>query len=74
MKKRFITELVLVILNLDKKTRVKVDILDFAIGRVLSIKYEDEKWRLVTYIFKSLNKVKEIIKFTIKRCWQLLDV
>jgi len=74
LKKRFITELVLVILNLDKETRVKVDILDFAIGRVLSIKYEDEKWRLVTYIFKSLNKVKEIIKFTIKRCWQLLDV
>jgi len=74
LKKRFITELVLVILNLDKKTRVKVDILDFAIGRVLSIKYEDEKWRLVTYIFKLLNKVKEIIKFTIKRCWQLLDV
>ena len=74
MKKRFITELVLVILNLNKEIRVKMDILDFAIEGVLSIKYEDEKWRLVTYISKSLNKVKEIIRFTIKRCWQLLGV
>ena len=73
MKKRFITELVLVILNLNKEIRVKMDILDFAIEGVLSIKYEDEKWRLVTYISKSLNKVKEIIRFTIKRYWQLLD-
>ena len=74
LKKRFITELVLVILNLNKEIRVKMDILDFAIEGVLSIKYEDEKWRLVTYISKSLNKVKEIIRFTIKRYWQLLGV
>ena len=45
--KRFMTELVLVIPELDKKIRVEIDISDFAMKRVLSIKCEDEKWRLL---------------------------
>jgi len=40
-------ELVLVILYLNKKMRVEMDILDFTIEEVLSIKYENEKWRPV---------------------------
>ena len=36
-------ELVLVILNLDKEMRVEVDASDFAIGKVLSMKCEDER-------------------------------
>ena len=36
-------ELVLVILNLDKEMRVEADASDFAIGKVLSMKCEDER-------------------------------
>jgi len=43
LKKRFTTELVLVIPNLDREMRVEVDASDFTMGRVLVIKYEDEK-------------------------------
>ena len=41
--KRFTTELVLVIPDLDREIRVEADASDFAISRVLSMKYEDEK-------------------------------
>ena len=37
------TEPILVILDLDKKIRVEVDILDFAIEGVLSMRYENGK-------------------------------
>ena len=52
------TEPVLVIPDLDKEMRVEVDISDFATGGVLLMKCEDEKWRLVTYISKSLNEAE----------------
>ena len=58
MKKGFTTKLVLVTLDLDKEIRVKVDILDFAIEGVLSMKCENEKWRPMAYILKSLNKAE----------------
>jgi len=58
MKKRFTTEPVLVILDLDKKMRVEVEVSDFAMGGVLLMKCEDEKWRPVTYISKLLNESK----------------
>jgi len=58
LKERFTTELVLVILDLDKKMRVKADVSDFAIGGVLLMKCEDEKWRPVAYISKLLNESK----------------
>ena len=35
-----------------------MDISDFATGGVLSMKCEDEKWRPVAYISKSLNEAK----------------
>ena len=37
MKKRFIKELVLVVLDLDKKMKIEVNVLDYATGEVLSI-------------------------------------
>ena len=43
LKKRFITEPVLVTPDLDKEMRVTVDTLDFATEEVLLMKYEDEK-------------------------------
>ena len=58
LKKRFMTEPVLVTPDLDKEMRVEADVSDFATGGVLSMKCEDEKWRLVTYISKSLNKAE----------------
>jgi len=52
------TELVLVIPNLDREMRIETDALDLAIEEVLSMKYEDEKWRPVAYILKLLNEAK----------------
>ena len=43
LKERFMTELVLVTPDLDIEMRVEIDILDFAMEEVLSIKCEDEK-------------------------------
>ena len=56
------TEPVLEIPNLDKKMRVRVDVLDFVTNRVLLIKCENEKWRPVAYISKSLNETKRNYK------------
>jgi len=58
LKKRFTTEPVLVTPDLDKEMRVEADALDFATGGVLSMKCEDEKWRPVAYISKSLNEAE----------------
>ena len=57
-KKRFVKELVLVTPDLDKKIRIEVDTSDYVTGRVLSIECEDEKWRLVAFLSKSLNKTE----------------
>ena len=43
LRERFITELISVIPDLDKEIRVEADILDFAMGGVLSMKCENEK-------------------------------
>jgi len=62
LKERFTTEPVLVIPNLDREMKVEVDVLDFATGGVLSMKCEDERWRPVVYISKSLNKAERNYK------------
>jgi len=62
LKKRFMTEPVLVTSDLDKEMRVEADASDFATGEVLSMKCEDEKWRPVAYISKSLNKAERNYK------------
>ena len=43
MKKRFIIELFLVTLDLNKKIRVDIDVLDFVMGKVLLMKCENDK-------------------------------
>jgi len=58
LKERFMTELVLVTLDLDKEMRVEVDASDFVMEGVLSMKCEDKKWRPVAYISKSLNEAE----------------
>jgi len=52
-------KLVLITLDLDREIRVETNTLDFIIREVLSMKCENEKWRLVAYILKSLNKTKK---------------
>jgi len=58
LKRRFTEELVLVAPDLDKKMRMKVDVSDYAIGEVLLIEYEDNLWRLVVFLSKSLNETE----------------
>jgi len=58
LKKRFMQELVLAALDLDKKMRIEVDASDYAMGGVLSMEEEDGKWRPVTFLFKSLNETE----------------
>ena len=48
----------LVALDLDRKMRMKVNVLDYTMGEVLSIECEDGWWRLVAYLSKSLNKME----------------
>jgi len=59
LKKRFTMEPVLVTSDLDKKIRVEVDMSNFAMRGVLSMKCENEKWRPVAYISKPLNEAKK---------------
>jgi len=49
------TKPILAILDINREIRVKADALDYATGGVLSLKYENGKWRLVVFISKSLN-------------------
>jgi len=59
LKERFTMEPVLVIPDLNREMRVETDALDFVTGEVLSMKCEDEKWRPVAYISKSLNEAEK---------------
>ena len=59
LKKRFITELILVALDLDKKMRIEVNILDYATEEILSMKFEDGKQRLISYLSKLLNETEQ---------------
>ena len=56
------TEPVLVTPDLDREMRVEADASDFAMRGVLLMKCEDEKWRPVAYIPKSLNEAERNYK------------
>ena len=62
LKEKFMIEPVLVTSDLDKEMRVEVEVSDFAIGGVLSIQCEDEKWRPVAYILKLLDEAERNYK------------
>jgi len=47
-----------VVPDLDKEIRVEADTSEYAMGGVLSMRYEDNKWKPVAFILKSLNKAK----------------
>ena len=58
LKKRFTIELVLVVLDLNRKMKIEVDTSDYMIGRVLSMECSDGWWRPVAYLSKSLNQIE----------------
>ena len=58
LKGIFTTRPLLVASDLDKEFRVEADTSNFATGGVLSIKYDDNKWRPMAYISKSLNEME----------------
>ena len=58
--------------DLDKKIKMKVDILDYAIGVVLSIECSDGWWRPVAYLSKSLNKTERIYEIYNKEMLEVI--
>jgi len=53
------TKPVLVAPDLDKEFRVEADASNYTTREVLSMKCSDEKWRLVTFISKSLSDIEQ---------------
>ena len=62
LKERFTKKLVLTALNLDQKLRMEVNASDYAINGVLSMECENERWKLVAFLSKSLNQTKRNYK------------
>ena len=60
-------EPILVVLDLDKKIRIKVDSLDYTMSEVLSIECSNRGWRLVAYLLKLLNEIKRNYKIYNKK-------
>ena len=58
LKEKFTQELMLVVLDLDKKIRMEMDTSDYATGNVLSMKCEDGKWRPVAFLSKLFNETE----------------
>jgi len=67
LKERFTKELVLAVPDLDKKMRMEVDASDYAMGGILSMECEDERWRPVVFLSKSLNETKRNYKIHDKK-------
>ena len=55
-------KLVLAALDLDKRMRIEVNILDYVTGGVLLMEYEDRLWRPVAFLLKLLNETKRNYK------------
>ena len=60
-------ELVLAVLDLDKKMRIEVNALDYATRGIMSMECEDRKWQSVAFLSKSLNKTERNYKIHDKK-------
>ena len=58
LKKRFTEKPVLATPDLNKKMRIEVNASDYATGGVLSMEGEEELWKLVAFLSKSLNETE----------------
>ena len=67
LKRIFTTRPALVALDLNKEFRVEADASNYATGKVLSIKYSDDLWRLVAFISKSLSDTERNYKIHDKK-------
>ena len=67
LKKQFIKELVLAASDIDKKMRIEVNALDYAMGGVLSMECKDGLWRPVVFLSKLLNKTERNYKIHDKK-------
>jgi len=62
LKGKFTKELVLAVLDLDKKIRMEVDVLGYAMGDMLSMECKNGRWRPVAFLSKSLNETERNYK------------
>jgi len=46
--------------------RMELDALDYTMGEVLYIEYEDRKWRSVAFLSKSLNEIERNYEIHVK--------
>jgi len=58
LKEKFTKKLVLVAPDLDKKMRIEVGASDYVMEGILSMEYEDGRWRPVAFLSKLLNKTE----------------
>jgi len=58
LKKRFITEPILVALDLNRRMRIEVNTSDYVTEGVLSVEDVEEIWRPVVYLSKSLTETE----------------
>ena len=62
LKKRFIKELVLAVLNLNKKIRIKVNMSDYVMEGIMFMECKNKKYRPIVYLSKSLNETEKKYK------------
>ena len=58
LKSKMMNPPTLVIPNSKQKLQLETDILEYAIGGVLSQQQEDSSWRPVVYLSKAINKAE----------------
>jgi len=58
LKEKFTKEPVLAVPDLNKRMRMEVDTSDYMIEGILSMEYEDGRWRPVVFLSKSLNETE----------------
>ena len=62
LKEKFTKELILTVLDLDKKIRMEVNVLDYAMSSISSMNCKNGWWRLVVIFSKSLNEIERNYK------------
>ena len=73
VEKKFTKKLVLAVLDLDKKIRMEVVVLNYVTEEVLSIECEDKRWKLVAFLWKSLNETKRNYEIHNKKILAIIE-
>ena len=67
LKEQFTKELVLAVLDLNRKMRMEVDTLGYLTEEILSMECADRRWRPVAFLSKSLNETERNYKIHNKK-------